>query len=104
MPSNRMFIKQLNRILCFDTFSEALCVEGKRSFHLHRSRSLLKASTWFLRFSRGHATGCFSRRLEEIPRARLILKPQGLSRRCEIVSMLLDWVFPPLNQMPGFLS
>ncbi|HYY27095.1 MAG TPA: CGNR zinc finger domain-containing protein, partial [Chthoniobacterales bacterium] len=36
------FIKQLNRILCFDTFSEALFVEGKRSFHLHRSRSLLE--------------------------------------------------------------
>jgi len=36
------FIKQLNRVLCLDTFSEALCVEGKRSFHLHRSRSLLE--------------------------------------------------------------
>jgi len=36
------FIKQLNRILCLDTFSEALCVKGKRSFHLHRSRSLLE--------------------------------------------------------------
>jgi predicted RNA-binding Zn ribbon-like protein len=36
------FTKQLNRILCLDTFSEALCVEGKRSFHLHRSRSLLE--------------------------------------------------------------
>jgi predicted RNA-binding Zn ribbon-like protein len=36
------FIKQLNRILYLDTFSEALCVEGKRSFHLDRSRSLLE--------------------------------------------------------------
>jgi predicted RNA-binding Zn ribbon-like protein len=35
------FIKQLNRILCLDTFSETLGVEGKISFHLHRSRSLL---------------------------------------------------------------
>jgi predicted RNA-binding Zn ribbon-like protein len=37
------FIKQLNRILCLDTFSETLCVEGKNSFHLHRSRSLLES-------------------------------------------------------------
>jgi predicted RNA-binding Zn ribbon-like protein len=36
------FIKQLNGILCFDTFSEVLSVEGKRSFHLHRSRSPLE--------------------------------------------------------------
>jgi predicted RNA-binding Zn ribbon-like protein len=36
------FIKQLNRILCLETFSEALCVEDRRSFHLHRSRSLLE--------------------------------------------------------------
>jgi predicted RNA-binding Zn ribbon-like protein len=36
------FIKRLNRILCLDTFSEALGVDGKRSFHLHRSRSLLE--------------------------------------------------------------
>jgi predicted RNA-binding Zn ribbon-like protein len=36
------FVKQLNRILCLDTFSETLDVEGKKSFHLHRSRSLLK--------------------------------------------------------------
>jgi predicted RNA-binding Zn ribbon-like protein len=36
------FIKQLNPILCLDNFSEALCVDGKRSFHLHRSRSLLE--------------------------------------------------------------
>ena len=35
------FIKQLNRILCLDTFSETLGVEGKIGFHLHRSRSLL---------------------------------------------------------------
>ena len=35
------FIKQLNRILCLDTFSETVGVEGKISFHLHRSRSLL---------------------------------------------------------------
>ena len=37
------FIKQLNRILCLDTFSETLYVEGKKSFHLHRSRSLLES-------------------------------------------------------------
>jgi predicted RNA-binding Zn ribbon-like protein len=36
------FIKQLNRILCLDTFRETLGVEGKNSFHLHRSRSLLE--------------------------------------------------------------
>jgi predicted RNA-binding Zn ribbon-like protein len=36
------FIKKLNRCLALETFSEALCVEGKRSFHLHRSRSLLE--------------------------------------------------------------
>ena len=36
------FIKQLNRILSLDTFSEALHVEDKRSFHLNRSRSLLE--------------------------------------------------------------
>jgi predicted RNA-binding Zn ribbon-like protein len=36
------FIKQLNGILCLDTFSETLCVEDKKSFHLHRSRSLLE--------------------------------------------------------------
>jgi hypothetical protein len=35
------FIKQLNRILCLDTFSETLGAEGNISFHLHRSRSLL---------------------------------------------------------------
>jgi predicted RNA-binding Zn ribbon-like protein len=35
------FIKQLNRILCLDTFTETLGVEGKISFYLHRSRSLL---------------------------------------------------------------
>jgi predicted RNA-binding Zn ribbon-like protein len=35
------FIKQLNRILCLDTFSETLGVEGKTGFHLYRSRSLL---------------------------------------------------------------
>ena len=35
------FIQQLNRILCLDTFSETLDVEGKISFHLHRSRSPL---------------------------------------------------------------
>jgi predicted RNA-binding Zn ribbon-like protein len=35
------FIKQLNGILCLDTFSEVLYAEGKRRFHLHRSRSLL---------------------------------------------------------------
>src|SRR6516165_10624486 len=34
-------IKQLNRILCLDTFSEALGVEGKTGFQLYRSRSLL---------------------------------------------------------------
>jgi predicted RNA-binding Zn ribbon-like protein len=38
----RQFVKQLNRILCLDTFSEVLCAEGKRSFHLHRSRSVLE--------------------------------------------------------------
>ena len=36
------FIKQLNLILCLDIFSEALCADAKRSFHLHRSRSLLE--------------------------------------------------------------
>jgi predicted RNA-binding Zn ribbon-like protein len=36
------FIKQLNRILCLDTFSETLAVEGKIGFHLHRSHSLLE--------------------------------------------------------------
>ena len=36
------FIEQLNRSLALETFSEALCVEGKGSLHLHRSRSLLK--------------------------------------------------------------
>jgi predicted RNA-binding Zn ribbon-like protein len=36
------FIKQLNRLLCLDAFSETLSIEGKRSFHLHRSRSLLR--------------------------------------------------------------
>jgi hypothetical protein len=35
------FIKQLNRILCLDTFSETLGVESKIGFHFHRSRSLL---------------------------------------------------------------
>jgi predicted RNA-binding Zn ribbon-like protein len=35
------FIKQLNRILCLDTFRETLGVEDKIGFHLHRSRSLL---------------------------------------------------------------
>ncbi|HET9376563.1 MAG TPA: CGNR zinc finger domain-containing protein [Chthoniobacterales bacterium] len=35
------FIKQLNGILCLDTFSEVLYAEGKRRLHLHRSRSLL---------------------------------------------------------------
>ena len=35
------FIQQLNQILCLETFSEALCVEDRRSFHVHRSRSLL---------------------------------------------------------------
>jgi predicted RNA-binding Zn ribbon-like protein len=34
-------IKQLNRILYLDTFSETLGFEGKIGFHLHRSRSLL---------------------------------------------------------------
>ena len=38
------FIKQLNRILCLDTFSETLGIEGKISFHLHRSRSLLEGN------------------------------------------------------------
>jgi predicted RNA-binding Zn ribbon-like protein len=37
-----LLIKQLNRILGLDTFSETLYVESKRSFHLRRSRSLLK--------------------------------------------------------------
>ncbi|HYY27094.1 MAG TPA: ABATE domain-containing protein, partial [Chthoniobacterales bacterium] len=37
-----LFIKQLNRILGLDTFSETLIVESKRSFHFHRSRSLLE--------------------------------------------------------------
>ena len=37
------FIKQLNRILCLDTFSETLGVEAKKSFHLYRSRSLLES-------------------------------------------------------------
>ena len=36
------FIKQLNRLLCLDAFSETLSIEGKRSFHLLRSRSLLR--------------------------------------------------------------
>jgi predicted RNA-binding Zn ribbon-like protein len=36
------FVKQLNRILCLDTFSETLNVDGKKSFHLHRSHSLLE--------------------------------------------------------------
>jgi predicted RNA-binding Zn ribbon-like protein len=36
------FIKQLNRILCLDTFSETLGVEGKTGFHFQRSRSLLR--------------------------------------------------------------
>jgi predicted RNA-binding Zn ribbon-like protein len=36
------FIRQLNRILCLDTFSETLSVEGRSRFHLHRSRSLLE--------------------------------------------------------------
>jgi predicted RNA-binding Zn ribbon-like protein len=36
------FIKQLNRILCLDTFSETLSTEGKTGFHLHRSRSSLE--------------------------------------------------------------
>ena len=36
------FIKRLNGILGLDTSSEALWVEGKRSFHLRRSRSLLE--------------------------------------------------------------
>jgi predicted RNA-binding Zn ribbon-like protein len=35
------FVKQLNCILCLDTFNEALCAEGRRSFHLRRSRSVL---------------------------------------------------------------
>jgi predicted RNA-binding Zn ribbon-like protein len=35
------FIRQLNRILSLDTFSEALSADGKSSFHLGRSRSLL---------------------------------------------------------------
>ena len=35
------FIKQLNRFLALETFCEALNVEGKKSFHLHRSRSPL---------------------------------------------------------------
>jgi predicted RNA-binding Zn ribbon-like protein len=39
--AGQQFIKQLNRILCLDTFSETLGVEGKISFHLHRSRSPL---------------------------------------------------------------
>jgi len=38
----RQFVKQLNRILCLHTFSEVLCAEGKRSFHMHRSRSVLE--------------------------------------------------------------
>lgn len=36
------FINQLNRILGGDTYSETLGVQGKKSFHFHRSRSLLK--------------------------------------------------------------
>jgi predicted RNA-binding Zn ribbon-like protein len=36
------FIKQLNRILAVDTYSETLGVLGKRSFHFHRSRSVLE--------------------------------------------------------------
>jgi predicted RNA-binding Zn ribbon-like protein len=38
------FMKQLNDILCLDTFSESLYVEGKRSFHLHRSRLPLEGT------------------------------------------------------------
>jgi predicted RNA-binding Zn ribbon-like protein len=37
-----LFIKQLNRILGLDTFNETLYVESRRSFHFHRSRSLLE--------------------------------------------------------------
>ncbi|MBV8101429.1 MAG: CGNR zinc finger domain-containing protein [Verrucomicrobia bacterium] len=36
------FIKQLNRILCLDTFSETLGLEDKTGFHLHRSGSPLE--------------------------------------------------------------
>ena len=36
------FIKQLNHFFAIETFSEALCMKGKRSFHLCRSRSLLR--------------------------------------------------------------
>lgn len=36
------FINQLNRILGADTYSETLGVQGKKSFHFDRSRSLLK--------------------------------------------------------------
>ena len=35
------FIKQLNRTLCLDTFSQTLGIAGKIGFHLRRSRSLL---------------------------------------------------------------
>ena len=36
------FVKQLNQFLALDTFSEALSVEGKRVFHLYRSKSVLR--------------------------------------------------------------
>lgn len=36
------FVKQLNRILGLDSFSETLSTEDKKSLHFHRSRSLLK--------------------------------------------------------------
>jgi predicted RNA-binding Zn ribbon-like protein len=39
---NPLFIKQLNRILGRDTFGDALFADSKRSFHLHRTRSLLE--------------------------------------------------------------
>ena len=36
------FINQLNRMLGADTYSETLVIQGKKSFHFHRSRSLLE--------------------------------------------------------------
>jgi predicted RNA-binding Zn ribbon-like protein len=39
-----LFIKELNRILGRDTFSETLFLDSKRSFHFHRTRSLLEGN------------------------------------------------------------
>ena len=42
------FVKQLNQILCLDTFSETLSTEGKTGFRLHRSRSGLEGGVFAL--------------------------------------------------------